>query len=654
MSYQIKSTPYFRRMFNNSKKNGQLQRLREEYERIQEFNDRTIELKMRQVRLKRLFREIEEIKEGTAGAPGGGTGAGGPATGAGAGLGLGEAGNPAHGLAGRDGRRRRQNNRLAVITPEQRRHHQRVEALVRARELGMEISRRNAELAESGGGAFLRHELRSTAKMQAAQEARREAVERRERAAKRISYGNDQSRQNLMRQLQVRQRRLVGGHSPVRAGHHTQSASLTPAQQLPHPHQDVHQHLQQHRRRHNHQTAPRGSRQKQYQVRYVDQYPDFRQLTDSQLDFLAQQAREEQQQRFRRQNDDDEEQDEAEEAEAEDVQDAEDAEDAEAEELVMEDEERFRCRNNYLENACDQQMEDEEEQPSDVEPEADVEINAEPEAEPDVEPEVEPIGGGSEEELERQLVLKEEQLLEELQLLNRGQQEEDEDEEADEELQVRDDAAPVRLPVPCFSLSSGTTMATAATPTTGTSHPCGQHAPDNSEMKTSIAASSQAATIGAHQPVGFVPLSSGGRKLEHEDEQEMCKAHMEQALHNWRKVSLMLPFFKSSPDTKTPSSGPSMHDMDCMCSFHGSPPLDRQLFQRQPHQHHEHHEHHYQQEHRHHQEHNLHREHQHQHQPQQQHQEHHQHHQEPQQMHQPYRTPHSDYYLSIYQYMDTM
>lgn len=62
MSYQIKSTPYFRRMFNESKKNGQLQRLRDEYERIQEFNDRTIEMKMRQVRLKRLFREIEVIK----------------------------------------------------------------------------------------------------------------------------------------------------------------------------------------------------------------------------------------------------------------------------------------------------------------------------------------------------------------------------------------------------------------------------------------------------------------------------------------------------------------------------------------------------------------------------------------------------------------
>lgn len=61
--YQIKSTPFFRRIVSTSKKNGELQKLKEEYERIKEFNDRTIEIKMRQVRLKRLFREIEVIKE---------------------------------------------------------------------------------------------------------------------------------------------------------------------------------------------------------------------------------------------------------------------------------------------------------------------------------------------------------------------------------------------------------------------------------------------------------------------------------------------------------------------------------------------------------------------------------------------------------------
>uniref|UniRef100_A0A1A9ZJX1 Uncharacterized protein n=1 Tax=Glossina pallidipes TaxID=7398 RepID=A0A1A9ZJX1_GLOPL len=63
MSYQIKSTPFFRRMVTTSKKNGQLQKLKEEYERIKDFNEHTIDIKMRQVRLKRLFKEIEEIKE---------------------------------------------------------------------------------------------------------------------------------------------------------------------------------------------------------------------------------------------------------------------------------------------------------------------------------------------------------------------------------------------------------------------------------------------------------------------------------------------------------------------------------------------------------------------------------------------------------------
>ncbi|KAH8409273.1 hypothetical protein KR009_011679 [Drosophila setifemur] len=220
MSYQIKSTPYFRRMFNNSKRNGQLQRLREEYERIQEFNDRTIELKMRQVRLKRLFREIEEIKEG-----------GQPDEQAQS-HSLSDSTSPSS--ATRVVRRRQQ--RQTAVTPEQRRHHQRVEALARARELGKEISRRNAELTASGAGGFLRSELRITAKMQAVADARQEAVDRRERAAKRISYGNDQSRQNLMRQLQVRQKRSHGGsHSPAtvqvnvpRPSHQTQHRHLSP------------------------------------------------------------------------------------------------------------------------------------------------------------------------------------------------------------------------------------------------------------------------------------------------------------------------------------------------------------------------------------------------------------------------------------------
>jgi len=178
MSYQIKRTPYYRRIFNNSRRNGQLQRLREEYERIQEFNDRTIELKMRQVRLKRLFREIEDINESPSSSNQ----------------------QQHHGLS------------LLPLTPEAQLEQQRrlrLESLERARELGQEMSRRNAELAENGNGFYLRSELRSTAKSRAADAARREAQERRQRAARRISYGNAQSRSNIKRIAQRRQRQEV-------------------------------------------------------------------------------------------------------------------------------------------------------------------------------------------------------------------------------------------------------------------------------------------------------------------------------------------------------------------------------------------------------------------------------------------------------------
>lgn len=63
MSYQIKSTPFFQRILTTSKLNGQLQMLKEEYERMNFINDHKIERKMREVRLKRLFKEIDEIRE---------------------------------------------------------------------------------------------------------------------------------------------------------------------------------------------------------------------------------------------------------------------------------------------------------------------------------------------------------------------------------------------------------------------------------------------------------------------------------------------------------------------------------------------------------------------------------------------------------------
>jgi len=136
-------------MFNNSKKNGQLQKLREEYERIQEFNDRTIEQKMRQVRLKRLFREIEEMKAAAAAAAAAGSS---QPTSPNRSRGASNSPTPA---ARNLQRRNHHNVRLTNITPEQRIREQRVENLARARELGKEISRRNAEMAEAGTGGFL-------------------------------------------------------------------------------------------------------------------------------------------------------------------------------------------------------------------------------------------------------------------------------------------------------------------------------------------------------------------------------------------------------------------------------------------------------------------------------------------------------------------
>ncbi|KAH8262099.1 hypothetical protein KR038_004087 [Drosophila bunnanda] len=223
MSYQIKSTPYFRRMFNNSKKNGQLQRLREEYERIQEFNDRTIELKMRQVRLKRLFREIEEMKE-SGGGGGGSSSVAANAVNRARGGGVSpsptsfshRAHRRSHQAQGHQRHRHHHPYNLLTtgITPEQRRHHQRAEALIRSRELGKALSRRNAQMTEVGGMSGFLSQLRNSSKVRAVADFRRDAQERRERAAKRISYGNDQSRQNLQRHLRVCQRRLTAKCQP--------------------------------------------------------------------------------------------------------------------------------------------------------------------------------------------------------------------------------------------------------------------------------------------------------------------------------------------------------------------------------------------------------------------------------------------------------
>ncbi|XP_012157491.1 uncharacterized protein LOC105664914 [Ceratitis capitata] len=154
MSYQIKSTPFFRRMVNASKKNGQLQRLKEEYERIKDFNDRTIEMKMRQVRLKRLFREIEEIKESSL-----------------------------------------QWKRRRVAIDRLRTNEEiRIETLVKAKELGKKYSEMNA-LADRCAS---RIDAMASGAAVGSMSSRIE-LERKARSDKRISYGNDRSRMNIQK-----------------------------------------------------------------------------------------------------------------------------------------------------------------------------------------------------------------------------------------------------------------------------------------------------------------------------------------------------------------------------------------------------------------------------------------------------------------------
>ncbi|XP_014101435.2 uncharacterized protein [Bactrocera oleae] len=155
MSYQIKSTPFFRRMVSTSKKNGQLQRLKEEYERIKDFNDRTIEMKMRQVRLKRLFREIEEIKESSS-----------------------------------QWKRRR----VAPIDRLRTNEEIRVENLVKAKELGKEYSKMNALVDRCSS----RLDAVASGAAVGSISSRLE-LERKARSDKRISYGNDRSRMNIQK-----------------------------------------------------------------------------------------------------------------------------------------------------------------------------------------------------------------------------------------------------------------------------------------------------------------------------------------------------------------------------------------------------------------------------------------------------------------------
>ncbi|XP_037724816.1 trichohyalin [Drosophila subpulchrella] len=484
MSYQIKSTPYFRRMFNNSKKNGQLQKLREEYERIQEFNDRTIELKMRQVRLKRLFREIEDMKAAAAAAAAAG---GSQPTSPNRSRGASNSPTP----AARNLQRRNHNVRLTNITPEQKIREQRVENLARARELGKEISRRNAEMAEAGTGGFLRSELRLTAKMQAVADARKDADERRERAAKRISYGNDQSRQNLQRLLQVRQRKLGGGHAQA-AGNRSH---LQPDDQVPIT-----------------QQLPRQ------EIRPSYLYPDYRQLTPSQLQLLEVENKPS-------------------------TQVLQIQRDQEENELML--------RLKEQELRMEAQLRQQEADFSDQEDHMHFCRQASSMSSPDEE--------NSEEQRLIRLRLQNPELADELERRRRRQQE---DEEEEEQLQRRlrhlhEETSPLRLARISLSSTEGTnatnvTVETAATSPMNVRFPYQEMDPIDSNLEVHTAPlatnnenrlglASLSATIASHQPTQSVPYQTD------------YPIDQDSASNRWRQISLMLPWFKAFPDLESES-----------------------------------------------------------------------------------------------------
>lgn len=162
MSYQIKSTPYFRRMLTTSKRNGQLQKLKEEYDQIKVFNEHSIEMKMRQVRLKRLFKEIEEIKETS---------------------------------------NLKKRNLGPKKKPVNKTKDERLENLMKARDLGQYFSRRNAMGCTSSDLGIVRSSGCSKfgllSQRQEQERSRLEEEMLKARVEKRIKYGNDISSWNM-------------------------------------------------------------------------------------------------------------------------------------------------------------------------------------------------------------------------------------------------------------------------------------------------------------------------------------------------------------------------------------------------------------------------------------------------------------------------
>ncbi|XP_065365166.1 uncharacterized protein LOC135958211 [Calliphora vicina] len=154
MSYQIKSTPYFQRMLTKSKHNGQLQMLKKEYERMNVFDELNIDMKMREVRLKRLFKEIEHIRKCNL----------------------------------------KRSHRLDLTEKSKTKEAERLENLKKAKKLGQYFSQRNLRDAELEAKRLLRkkHKL---------EEKQLESA-----ALKRIKYGNeisDWNRRNIQKEFQA-------------------------------------------------------------------------------------------------------------------------------------------------------------------------------------------------------------------------------------------------------------------------------------------------------------------------------------------------------------------------------------------------------------------------------------------------------------------
>ncbi|KAH8236209.1 hypothetical protein KR026_008898 [Drosophila bipectinata] len=420
----------------------------------------------------------------------------------------------------------------------------------------------------------------------------------------------------------------MGGQSPMRLVQQTaRPAQVGPSRAHTRIHQGHDQSLS-----HGQLTVPRPSRQKHSSPRYLNRYPDFRQLTDSQLDFLASQAREEQQLRVRRENNATYNKAHCEEVEEEDFNTEDLAElGLEEERLRREmnysEEERLQRHREYSDDRRRQRQTSDE--PTDLDGEE--------------ESQEEDTNDDGREEVSGELPLNGKRVrktaLEQELLLRQQVQQEDEAEEAEEQrrrMHLREETSPLRMAR--FSLSSTTTTATTTTPRCVQAPQRGDDPSDDYEMVT---AASHSATIAAHQPTCFVPPNADVDTDDEDKKDEEKKGEYRlkkdagvdpmPSVNHWRKISLMMPFMSSKSRTRTAPtviedlddaapnvSGISNHGME----IHQQQSLfQRQQEQLQPQPHH--------------------------HQPQY-------HVQQPQRQATVYRAPHSEYLMSTIQCVDAV